>query len=66
MIEFKMIDYFLFGVAPHLFVVVFVFIENPFEVGHSFSKLDLFPNFSIIHDGPHKILIVVAVNNCKG
>jgi len=66
MVELKMIDDFLFGVAPHLFVVMFVFVEYPFEIRYSFSKFDLFPYFSIIHDGSYKILVVVAIDNCKG
>jgi hypothetical protein len=45
---------------------MFVFVEYPFEIRYSFSKFDLFPYFSIIHDGSYKILVVVAIDNCKG
>jgi hypothetical protein len=46
MVKFKVIDNLLFGVTPHLFIIMFVFIEDPLKVGHSLSELDLFPDLS--------------------
>ena len=48
-----MIDDFFLGIAPHLLVIVFVLVEDPLEVWYSFSKLDLFPDLAIDHNGPN-------------
>lgn len=61
-----MVDYFFLGVAPHLFVVMLILIEDPLEIGHALSKLDLLPNLPLVHDGPHQILVIVAIDNGEG
>jgi hypothetical protein len=66
MVELKMIDNFFLCVTPHLFVVMFILIEDPLEIGDALTKLDLLPYFSLIHDGPHKILVIIAIDNGKG
>jgi hypothetical protein len=66
MIELEVIDNLFLGIAPHFFIVMFIFIEDPFKVGNSFSKLDLFPYFSVIHDHSDKIFVIISINNCEG
>ncbi len=66
MVEFEVVNYFLFGVTPHLFIVMFVFIEDPFEIGDALPKLDFLPYFPLIHDGPDKVLIVIAIYDSEG
>ena len=66
MVKLKMIDNFLLGITPHLFIVMFILIENPFKIGHALSKLDLLPYLSLIHDGSNQVLVIVAVYYCKG
>lgn len=61
-----MIDNFFLGVTPHLFIVMFILIEDPLEIGHALSKLDLLPYLPLIHDGPHQILVIIAIDNSKG
>jgi hypothetical protein len=45
---------------------MFILIEDPLEIGDALTKLDLLPYFSLIHDGPHKILVIIAIDNGKG
>jgi hypothetical protein len=66
MVEFKVVNDFLFGVTPHLFIVMFVLIEDPLEIGDALSKLDFLPYLPLIHDGPDEVLIVIAVDDSEG
>jgi hypothetical protein len=60
-----MVDYSLLCIAPHLFVVMLILIKNPFEVGHTLSKLYFLPYFTLIHDASYKIFVVIAVDYSK-
>lgn len=62
MVKLKVIDNFLLSVAPHLFIVMFVLIKDPLEIRHALTKLDLLPYLPLIHDGPHKILVIIAID----
>lgn len=64
-IKLKMIDYLLFSIAVHFLVVMFVFIENPFEIRNSFSIFYLFPDFSIIQNLSNQFFIIIPFDNNK-
>ena len=59
----EVVDYLLFGIAVHLLVAVFILIEDPLEIGHTFSQLYLPPNLTITHYLPHEVLIVIAIHH---
>lgn len=65
MVELKVIDDFFLGIAPHFFIVMLILIENPLKVRDSLSEFDFLPYLSIVHDGPHQILIIIAVDYGK-
>ena len=46
-IELEVINNSSFGVGPHFLVVMFVFVEHPFEIGYSLACLDLLPDLSL-------------------
>ena len=55
-----MVDDSAFVEGPHLLVVVFVFVEDPFEIGNALTSFYLFPYLALEQDLADEVLIVVA------
>lgn len=55
-----MVDDAFFIVGPHFLIIMAIFIEDPFEIRHSFASFDLFPDLTVHQHIPDHVLVVVA------
>lgn len=61
-----MVDNFLFSKAPHLFIIILVLVEDPFEVGHTIAEFNLFPYLPLSHYASNQVFVIVAIDHCEG